>query len=77
MLEEPGTARRDLFKRIQKLYDVRSKAVHGSKSDSASLTKHALAARDLLGRLMRACVERGSVPAAEDYEAALFAPSAI
>jgi hypothetical protein len=77
ILEAPGVARRDLFKSVQKLYDTRSRAVHGSKIDAASLTAHALVTRELLGRLMRSCVERGGVPSAEEYETALFAPSAI
>ncbi|MBR0156245.1 MAG: hypothetical protein IJM20_01835 [Clostridia bacterium] len=51
----------DLFKKTQKLYDVRSKAVHGAKlkddiSDCVSETA------ELLNHLIKRCVENGSLP---------------
>lgn len=72
LLEPPGTARRELFKRIQKLYDFRSKAVHGASVEDDAIRAHTIEARTLLARLMRTCVERASLVSTDDFERALF-----
>lgn len=71
-LEPPGPQRHQLFKRIQKLYDVRSKIVHGAKIDEKEIRSHTIQAREILARLMRRFVEVGSLPTSEGLEAALF-----
>jgi hypothetical protein len=76
VLEPPGPRRRDLFKRIQKLYDFRSKVVHGASVEEAAIRSHTIEARKLLARVMRTCVERGSLLSNDDFEQALFERSA-
>jgi hypothetical protein len=72
LLEPRGDARRDLYRRVQRLYDVRSKAVHGAKLSEDMLEKHILEVRSLLSRLLCLCVERTALFSTDDLEAALF-----
>jgi hypothetical protein len=72
LLEPPGPARRALYKRIQKLYDLRSKVVHGAAVEEAAIRDHTIEARTLLARVMRNCVERNALVTCEDFERALF-----
>jgi hypothetical protein len=61
-----------LYKRIQKLYDLRSKVVHGAAVEEAAIRDHTIEARTLLARVMRNCVERNALVTCEDFERALF-----
>ena len=67
-----GTERRDLYKRVLKLYDVRSKAVHGSAVTDKALEDHVAEVRILLSRILCGIIERGSWMSPEDSERALF-----
>lgn len=72
LLEPPGTDRRALYKRLQKMYDLRSKVVHGAPVDEAAIRNHAIEARTLLARVMRICIERAALVTIDDFEKALF-----
>ncbi|MBF8676790.1 hypothetical protein IRZ53_08760 [Pseudomonas fulva] len=71
-LEERGTGRLDLFKRMKKLYDYRSKAVHGSPTTDGKLEEHIVEVRGLLSRLLCKMTEQGTVPSSEEFEAYLL-----
>lgn len=71
-LEERGAARLHLFKRIKKLYDYRSKAVHGSPITDGKLEEHIVEVRVLLSRLLCKMTEQGTVPSSEELEAHLL-----
>ena len=68
VLEVRGQGRYDLYKRIKKLYDVRSKAVHGSPISGEKINEHILEVRGLLSRLVCKVVELGEVPNEEAFE---------
>ncbi|HEX8672239.1 MAG TPA: hypothetical protein VF710_10130 [Longimicrobium sp.] len=72
LLEPRGEARRDLYRRVQRLYDVRSKAVHGAKLSADALEEHILEVRSLLSRLLCLSIERAALFSTDDLETALF-----
>jgi hypothetical protein len=68
-LESRGEARRTLFKRIIKLYDLRSAAAHGSgKNDIAPYQETYAIARRVILRM----IEARHVPSKAEQEATLF-----
>lgn len=71
-LEERGEKRHVLYSQIKKLYDYRSKAVHGAPTSDQELEEHILEIRSLLSRLVCRMAEVGSVPTVQDYEKHLF-----
>jgi len=71
-LEPRGQGRLDSFARISKLYGIRSKAVHGAEIADEKLAEHVLEVRELLARLLIACIENGRIPSRRDFETALF-----
>jgi len=71
-LEDRGPPRLALFKRIKKLYDYRSKAVHGSPTTERMLEEHIVEVRALLSRLLCRMTEEGRVPSSDDFEAHLL-----
>ncbi len=77
VLEEPGVQRRGMFKKISKMYDQRSKIVHGANLSTKDIRVHTIEARTLLARLMRSYVQRGKVPTMEELELELFAPGTV
>jgi len=72
-LEDRGQERLALFKRIKKLYDYRSKAVHGSPTTEGQLEEHVVEVRVLLSRLICKMTEQGAVPSSDELEAHLLA----
>lgn len=72
VLETRGASRRELAKKVQKLYDVRSKAVHGSSINDTALIDHVKEVRQLLSRLLCRFVELEKIPSAADLEEELF-----
>ena len=71
-LEERGPERLALYRRIKKLYDYRSKAVHGGATSDDLLTGHVIEVRRLLSRLMCRMTEAGIMPTTEEYEELLL-----
>lgn len=72
LLEPFGPSRLELFRRVRKLYDVRSKAVHGATLDEAVLRSHVVEIRTLLSRLLCAITEAGVVPKSDEWDARVF-----
>jgi hypothetical protein len=72
VLEPRGEARRNLYRVVKKLYDTRSKAVHGSPLARAKIEEHILEVRKLLSRLLCRFVETGSVPTEDQIEELIF-----
>ena len=71
-LEERGQKRLEAYRRIKKLYDYRSKAVHGGATTDNLLIEHIVEVRELLSRLVCRITELGEMPAIEDYEERLL-----
>lgn len=71
-LESPGAKRRDLYRRMKKLYSIRSKAVHGAKLSVQDIHKHVVEVRQILSRLLCAFIEIGKVPSEDEIENWLF-----
>lgn len=71
-LEERGPDRLALYRRIKKLYDYRSKAVHGGATSDDLLTDHIIEVRGLLSRLMCRMTEAGKLPTTDEYEELLL-----
>lgn len=72
LLEDRGEARVRLYRKIKRLYDVRSKAVHGSAMTEEQLQQHSVEARTLLSRLLQLFLDQGTLPSVEELEVALF-----
>lgn len=72
LLEERGIARQDRFKRVKKLYGVRSKAVHGEELSDDKLNKAMIESFDILNRLLLVNIEKGRPFMSDDFEAAIF-----
>jgi hypothetical protein len=72
VLEPRGEARRDLYKRLKRMYDIRSKAVHGSQMEAADLDAHVLETRRLVSRLLCAFTEAQRVYTEQEIEDLLF-----
>jgi hypothetical protein len=72
VLEPRGEARRKLYGMVKKLYDMRSKAVHGSPLAEAKIEEHILEVRELLSRLLCHFVEMGTVPSEDQVENLIF-----
>lgn len=71
-LEERGQKRLEAYRRVKKLYDYRSKAVHGGATTDNHLIEHIVEVRELLSRLVCRITEQGVMPAVEDYEERLL-----
>ncbi|CZY31469.1 HEPN domain-containing protein [Enterobacter hormaechei subsp. xiangfangensis] len=71
-LEERGVQRLEAYRRIKKLYDYRSKAVHGGVTSDHHLVEHIIEVRKLLSQLVCRMTELGRMPTVEDYEERLL-----
>lgn len=72
LLEPRGEDRRSLYRRVKKLYDIRSQIVHGEEVVDEVVTTHIVDVRALLSRLLCSFIESGRVPDEADLENALF-----
>lgn len=72
LLEPRGVARQTRFARVRKLYEARSKAVHGEELSNDKLTKAMLESFDILSKLLLVNVEKGRPFTQEDFEEAIF-----
>ena len=72
ILEPRGVRRKALYKRVQALYDVRSKAVHGAELSREKLVEHVVEVRILLAQLVMKCIEASRVFSKEDHEGMLL-----
>lgn len=71
-LEDRGPARLSLYQRIKKLYDYRSKAVHGGVTSDEMLVAHIIEVRGLLSRLLCRMTEQRRQPSTEEFEVLLL-----
>lgn len=67
-LEDRGPERVSLYRRIKKLYDYRSKAVHGGATTDEMLVDHIIEVRCLLSRLLCRMTEQCSQPSIDEFE---------
>lgn len=72
LLEERGITRKEKFDKVKKLYDVRSKAVHGEELSFSDLHKAMLESFDILSRLLLVNVEKGRPLTSDDIKKAIF-----
>ncbi len=72
LLEPRGPKRIEQYRRIKRLYDGRSQAVHGGEIDEATLLNHVIEARSLLSRLICGMVDVGRVLSDGDFEQRLL-----
>jgi len=77
LLEPFGPSRLSLFRHARKLYDVRSKAVHGAALEEAVLRAHVVEIRALLSRVICAITEGGRVPKSEQLDERVFDESVL
>jgi hypothetical protein len=68
LLEPRGQLRAERYRRVKKLYDVRSRAVHGAAMNETDLISHVAEARKLLSSMVCTMVESGKVLSEEEIE---------
>ncbi|MGY2341948.1 hypothetical protein ACW9HW_22225 [Pseudomonas sp. SDO5532_S415] len=71
-LEDRGPERLSIYRRIKKLYDYRSKAVHGGATTDEMLVEHIIEVRGLLSRLLCRMTEQNQLPSTEEFEERLL-----
>lgn len=71
-LEPVGVSRVRRYRAVGKLYDFRSKAVHGVAMDDQALVRHIRDVRLTLSELLVSMVESGHVPSSRQWEEILF-----
>jgi len=72
ILEGRGEQRTKLFRSIRKLYEFRSKAVHGATITDEAMKQHIIEVRHLLSQVIQNMVETQEVPTVEGYEKLLL-----
>ena len=68
LLEPRGAVRYERYRSIKKMYDLRSKAVHGGELDEASLLQHVIESRELLSQLICYMIEARKIFTKEEIE---------
>lgn len=68
LLEKRGPECRDLRKKIKKLYNERSTAVHGGDVSEEKLQTHVSEVRTLLAKLLATIIKRGQLPTKDDFD---------
>ena len=68
-LEPRGDSRIKCFFRLKKLYDYRSKVVHGAPMSDDQMIDHICIVRGILSMLLCTIVEAGELPSSEDMDA--------
>ncbi len=71
-LEDRGPKRVSLYHRIKKLYDYRSKAVHGGVTTDEMLVDHIIEVRCILSRLLCRMTEQCCQPSIDEFEVLLL-----
>ena len=72
LLDPRGPQRTERYRRVKKLYDVRSRAVHGTAMSEAELVRHVAETRKLLSGMICTMIEGGRVISEEDIERRLL-----
>lgn len=73
MLEPRGPECKQLRNHVKKLYNERSKAIHGQEFKNAK--DHVQAVRQLLARLLTKIIEDGHLPSKEDFDDLVLSPA--
>lgn len=72
ILEPRGDERSARYRRVKKLYDIRSKAVHGSPLSENELISHVAETRKLLSSIICTMIEAGKVFSEDDIDELLL-----
>ena len=72
ILETRGKSRISAYKRVAKLYDIRSRIIHGGQFSDDKLTEHIIEVSGMLARLLARCVESGTVWSRDHLNELLF-----
>ncbi|OKP85952.1 hypothetical protein A3842_07145 [Paenibacillus sp. P3E] len=72
LLETRGSYRYELHQKIKKLYDVRSKVVHGSSITEEKIQEHIIEVRGLLSRIITYFIESKQIMTINEFEELLF-----
>lgn len=71
-LEDRGQQRIDCYRRVKRLYDFRSRLVHGAAASDEAITEHVIEVRKLLSRLICRYTEAGGIHDEGRLEELLF-----
>jgi len=71
VLHPPGQKRESEYRRLLKLYDQRSKVVHGSELKASTLLNHVLQVQDVHRSLLRSVVSAARMWSVQEIESAL------
>ncbi len=74
-LEVDNKDRVNLYKKIKKMYDIRSKAVHGSNIDEKIIIEHIKETKSILRRILIKSIEANNLPSHEEFEYSVFTES--
>jgi hypothetical protein len=74
LLEPQGARRRERYERVKKLYDERSRAVHGKRVSEDKFRAHVAEVRSLLAQILARLIARGKVPTKDDFDDLVFLP---
>ncbi|MCC7066285.1 MAG: hypothetical protein IT456_26055 [Planctomycetes bacterium] len=74
-LEPRGDSRVQRYRQLKRLYDVRSKVVHGAALEPDAVATHVVVVRQLLGSLLTRMIELGRVPADDEWDDILHGES--
>lgn len=72
LLETRGKNRYELHQKIKKLYDIRSKVVHGSVITEDKIKEHIIEVRELLSRIIIYFIESNRIQSVNEFEELLF-----
>ena len=72
VLEERGSKRFALHSELKKLYDVRSKAVHGSQIEPIKMAQHLQRVREIFSLLMQKFIDNHKLPSVIEFEEMMF-----
>ncbi|SHJ30469.1 hypothetical protein SAMN02745146_2829 [Hymenobacter daecheongensis DSM 21074] len=72
ILEQRGIGRKNLYKTVKKMYDIRSKAVHGSPLGKIRIEDHIIDTKVLLSNLLCCFIEHGDLMNEEQIDDLIF-----
>ncbi len=72
VLEPRGAQRIERYRQVKKLYDSRSRAVHGAEMSEAELITHIIETRKVLSGILSRMIEGGKALSEEDIERELL-----
>jgi hypothetical protein len=70
-LDPRGEPRVQRYREIKRLYDIRSRLVHGGAIESDAVTSHVVAVRQLLGAILTRMIELGRAPTGDEWDEVL------